>query len=345
MTKRILQRYNLSVANTICYILPIPVILISLFVGSSNQMNFGEYIQTAISHFKGVELSAEQASKFEIFSNILLNVRLPRVILTFMVGSALSVSGAVLQGIFRNPLVDSYILGISSGAAFGASLAILYGLGFVNFYAFVLGGIAVGLTYLITGAKHHNSTIAVVLSGMIISGIFLALLTLVQYIANPYKLQSIVQWAMGNLHSASWIEVKQGIIPIIVMSIICYAYRWRLNILALGDDSARAVGVNPTPDKIILIIAATLLTATTVAVAGIISFYGLFLPHIVRMLLGADNKKVIPGSIFLGGTFLLVIDDLSRSLFLFEIPIGVFTTLFGGAFFIFLLKKKKLNWN
>jgi len=272
-------------------------------------MELFHYIELLYKNTFGLSLTPHELIAFDTTSNVLWNVRLPRILLTFMVGAALSVSGAVLQGLFRNPLVDSYILGISSGAAFGASLAIVYTLSFVNLYAFAGGIIAVLITYIIANSNNQLSTITIILSGMIVSGIFIALLTMVQYISNPYKLQAIVQWTMGNLHAASWL------------------------------------GVNPVPDKIILVTCATLMTTTTVAVAGIISFYGLFLPHIVRMLLGADNSKSIPGNIFLGGTFLLIIDSLSRTLFVFEIPIGVFTTILGGGFFIFLLKKNKVNWN
>lgn len=290
-------------------------------------------------------LNAEELAHYQMISNILINVRMPRILLTFLVGAALSTSGGVLQGIFRNPLVDSYILGISSGAAFGASLAILYSLSFVNLFAFVTGSLAVILTYFIAGSNKQISVISIVLSGMIISGVFTALLTVVQYISNPYKLQSIVQWTMGNLHAASWVELKQAFLPILISIAIVFLYRWRINLLALGDDAAKSVGVNPSFDKLILIVCATLMTTTTVAVAGIISFYGLFLPHIVRMLLGSDNSKSIPGNIFLGGSFLLLIDNLSRALFIFEVPIGIFTTILGGAFFVFLMRKNKLNWN
>lgn len=308
-------------------------------------MDLFHFVELWYKSSRGYSLSSDDWLAYDMMANILWNVRLPRILLTFMVGAALSVSGAVLQGLFRNPLVDSYILGISSGAAFGASLAILYSLSFVNVYAFVGGVIAVVITYAIATSNKQLSTITVILSGMIVSGVFIALLTMVQYISNPYKLQAIVQWTMGNLHSASWIEVKQAFLPILITICCSFLYRWRLNLLALGDDATSAVGVNPLPDKIILVTCATLMTTTTVAVAGIISFYGLFLPHIVRMLLGADNSKSIPANIFLGGTFLLIIDSLSRTLFVFEIPIGVFTTILGGGFFVYLLKKNKVNWN
>lgn len=336
---------KINIARVICYGLPIPVFIISLFIGSSKSIDLLHYATLLYKYWTNAIMNTGDMLAFEMTSNVLLNVRLPRILLTFMVGAALSVSGAVLQGLFRNPLVDSYILGISSGAAFGASLAIVYSLSFINMYAFAGGIIAVLITYGIASSNKQISTITIILSGMIVSGIFIALLTLVQYISNPYKLQAIIQWTMGNLHSASWNEVKQAIIPIVLTVLCSFLYRWRLNLLALGDDAARAVGVNPVPDKLILVTCATLMTTTTVAVAGIISFYGLFLPHIVRMLLGADNSKSIPANIFLGGTFLLIIDTLSRTLFLFEVPIGVFTTILGGGFFVFLLKKNKVNWN
>lgn len=336
---------NTKLAKYICYGLPIPILILSLFIGSSDQVHIVDFIKSTIKIVLGEELTSEGKLQYEIATNILLNVRLPRILLTFIVGAALSVSGSILQALFKNPLVDSYILGISSGAAFGASLAIVYSLSFISLYAFAGGIIAVVITYLIAVNNRQLSTITIVLSGMIVSGVFIALLTLIQYISNPYKLQAIIQWTMGNLHSASWVEVKQSFLPIVITIACTYLYRWRLNLLSLGDDAARAVGVNPVPDKTILILCATLMTTTTVAVAGMISFYGLFLPHIVRMLLGADNSKSIGGNIFLGGTFLLIIDNLSRTLFVFEIPIGVFTTILGGGFFVFLLKRNKLNWN
>ncbi|PXV66353.1 iron complex transport system permease protein [Dysgonomonas alginatilytica] len=336
---------NRKIANIICFGLPLPMLVISLFIGSSAQVNVFDYLPLLYKKLADGIMNVDEAAQYEMISNILFNVRMPRILLTFLVGAALSTSGGVLQGIFRNPLVDSYILGISSGAAFGASLAIVYSLSFVNVYAFVGGSIAVVLTYMIAGSHKQISTVSIILSGMIISGVFMALLTMVQYISNPYKLQAIVQWAMGNLHAASWIELKQAFLPILICLIIVFVYRWRINLLALGDDAAKSVGVNPAFDKLILIICATLMTTTTVAVAGIISFYGLFLPHIVRMLLGSDNSKSIPGNIFLGGSFLLLIDNLSRALFVFEVPIGIFTTILGGAFFVFLMRKNKLNWN
>ncbi|MBV7530913.1 iron ABC transporter permease [Chitinophaga sp. sic0106] len=327
----------------ICYALPVPVILLSLFIGSTGQADAGTALELAYKSVTAAGLSPSEADSWAMIKNIIYNVRLPRVLMTFLVGAALSVSGSVLQGIFRNPLVDSYVLGISSGAAFGAALAMTFVLIPVSLGAFAGAILAVALAYLI--ARSGSGIVTIVLSGMVISGMFAAGLAIVQYLSNPYKLQAIVQWTMGNLHAASWQELQRVYLPVILGLLIVYIYRWRLNILSLGDDAAKATGVNPALDKWILIGCATLLTAITVAAVGIISFYGLFLPHIVRMMLGADNRKAIPASIFLGGTFLLVIDNFSRSLFAFEIPVGIFTMLLGGPFFIYLMRKNKLNWN
>lgn len=334
-----------GVVYFICYALPVPVILLSLFIGSTGQADAGAALALAYKKVVASSLTVAEADSWAMIKNIIYNVRLPRVLMTFLVGAALSVSGSVLQGIFRNPLVDSYVLGISSGAAFGAALAMTVPLIPVSLAAFAGGVLAVLLAYLIARSGSNATIITIVLSGMVISGMFSAGLAIVQYISNPYKLQAIVQWTMGNLHAASWQELKRVFVPVILGLVVVFIYRWRLNVLSLGDDAARAAGVNPGADKWILIGCATLLTAITVAAVGIVSFYGLFLPHIVRMMLGADNRKAIPASIFLGGTFLLVIDNFSRSLFAFEIPVGIFTMLLGGPFFIYLMRKNKLNWH
>lgn len=336
---------NKRVANIICYVLPLPVLIASLFIGASVQTSFPEYVTLLYKDLSSVQMTASEAGQLELLNTVIYNVRMPRVLLTFIIGAALATSGSVLQGIFRNPLVDSNILGISAGAAFGAALAITYSPFPVNLAAFLAGCISVLLTYMIAASPRQASIISVVLSGMIISGIFMALLTVLQYISNPYKLQAIVQWSMGNLHAASWIELRQAYLLIIITLIIVFIFRWRINLLSLGDDAAKAVGVNPVVDKLVLISCATLMTATSVAAAGIIAMYGLFLPHMVRMMLGADNTRAIPGNIFFGGTFLLIIDNFSRALLSFEIPVGVFTMLLGGPFFIYLMKKNKLNWN
>lgn len=331
------------IVSLITYGLPIPLLLYSLTVGPSAGLSFMDYWEWAMLCFSGQPANGE-TEKAYMLGNIIENIRLPRVLLTFLIGAGLATSGGALQGVFRNPLVDPYVLGISSGSAFGAALAIAFPLIHINLSAFIFGVASVLLTYTFSSTHQNSSIISIILSGMIVSGIFTALLTIIQYISDPYKLQAIVQWTMGNLHHASWEKIHNAAIPISVGVVGMYLMRWRLNLIALGELEAKAVGVNPKRDKILLIGLATLTTSTAVAAAGIISMYGLFIPHITRMMVGPDNMKAMPANIFFGGSFLVIIDNFSRSLMEFEIPIGIFTMLLGAPFFIFLMKKNKINW-
>lgn len=315
-----------------------------MMIGSSDQLPVMNYLDLLWRDWGQAQLQESEQQQLALYQALLFDIRLPRILLTFLTGAALSASGMVLQGVFRNPLVDSYVLGISSGAACGAALSITLGGLPLNLSAFLGGGLAVLLTYLVATSVGKRSIISIVLGGMVISGFFTAGLMIIQYLSNPYKLQVIVQWMMGNLHAASWTEMNRAYAPILGSLLLVYILRWRINLLSLGDDAAAAVGVNPFWDKALLISAATIMTSATVASAGIISFYGLFLPHIVRMLMGADNRSGIPASMFLGGTLLLIIDDFSRVLFTFELPIGIFTMVIGGGFFIYLMRKNSLNW-
>jgi iron complex transport system permease protein len=323
------------------YGLPLPLLLFSLTIGPADSFSFQVYTDW-FRYLLGWE--GQPSPEVLIQWNILENIRLPRILLTFMIGAGLAVSGGALQAIFRNPLVDPYVLGISSGSAFGAALAIAFPLISINLSAFAFGVASVILTYGFSFSNRNTSIVAIILSGMIVSGIFTASLTVVQYLSDPYKLQAIVQWTMGNLHQASWEKVHIAGFSVLAGITGIYLMRWRLNLLALGDDEAKAIGVNPLRDKILLVGFATLVTSAAVAAAGIISLYGLFVPHLTRMLVGPDNVRNVPANIFFGGSFLLIIDNLSKSLLEFEIPIGIFTMLLGAPFFLFLLKKNKVNW-
>jgi iron complex transport system permease protein len=317
------------------YLLPLPIVLASLFIGPSETAN-----PDAI-----FNLIFNNTGNSSLVQSVIFDVRLPRILLTFLVGGSLAISGCSIQAIFRNPLTDSYILGLSSGAAFGAALALAYSFLPVQVSAFIFGLIAVGLSYFMARKNKNVSIVSLILSGIIVSGIFTALLTLVQFYSDPFKLQSIVHWTMGNLHNANWQKLQSSVIPITVGVLVLFVYRWRLNVLALGDDEARTVGINPEKDKLIILIASTLAASSAVAVAGIIGLYGLIVPHMVRMIIGPDNRQSIPLNFLFGGMFLLIIDDFSRTLSGFEIPIGVFTMLLGAPFFIFLMKKTNIGWN
>jgi iron complex transport system permease protein len=321
--------------SLLIYILPLPIILASLFIGPS-QTATPEAIFNLIFNNTG---------NSNLLQSIIIDVRLPRILLTFLVGGSLAISGCSIQAIFRNPLTDSYILGLSSGAAFGAALALAYSFLPVQVSSFIFGLIAVVLSYFMARKNKNVSIVSLILSGIIVSGIFTALLTLVQFYSDPFKLQSIVHWTMGNLHNANWEKLQSSVIPITVGVLVLFIYRWRLNVLALGDDEARTVGINPEKDKLIILIASTLAASSAVAVAGIIGLYGLIVPHMVRMIIGPDNRQSIPINFLFGGMFLLIIDNFSRALSGFEIPIGVFTMLLGAPFFIFLMKKTNIGWN
>ncbi|MEI2274106.1 iron ABC transporter permease [Sphingobacterium sp. ML3W] len=325
-------------------ILPLVLLLLSLLIGSSQHIGFIELCQRI-----GLELGLYKGNDTTLLmgsmDTILWQVRLPRILLTFMVGAALASSGGTLQAIFRNPIVDPFTLGISSGAAFGAALAMLFPLLSVNVSAFLFGVCAVALTYFVSNAGLKTSIIGMVLAGMVISGVFTAMLTLLQYISDPYKLQAIVQWTMGNLHTASWSKVQNAFLPIVIGLIILILLRWKLNLLALGDQEAIAVGVNPKLLKLLMIGVATMITASAVAAVGVISLFGLIVPHISRMIFGPNNNIVVWANISIGGTFLLLIDDFSRAVMPFEIPIGVFTMIIGAPLFIYLMRRNEINWN
>ncbi|MER8325184.1 FecCD family ABC transporter permease [Acinetobacter baumannii] len=326
------------------YPLPVVMIFISLLIGPTQTLSVWDYLRCGIQAVFGTPYF--DAEQFRLIQNIIVNVRLPRILLTFMVGAALATAGNGLQALFRNPLVDSYVLGISSGAAFGAALALSLSWLSPNLSAFIFGVCAVGLTYLFAHQKHENQTslVMVILSGMIVSGLFLAGLTIIQYLSDPFKLQAIVQWTMGNLHQASWQKVQYAVLPICIGLAGLFAMRWRLNLMALGAEEAQAVGVNPRWEQLLLIALVTVCTSTSVAAAGIISLYGLFMPHIVRMLVGPDHCYSIPANMVLGGSFLLMIDNFSRVLLTFEIPIGIFTMLLGAPFFLLLMKTQRTHW-
>lgn len=326
------------------YPLPFIMIFISLLIGPTQTLSAWDYLFWGVQAVFGTPYF--DAEQFRLMQNIIVNVRLPRILLTFMVGAALATAGNGLQALFRSPLVDSYVLGISSGAAFGAALALSLSWLLPNLSAFIFGVCAVGLTYLFAHQKHESQTslVMVILSGMIVSGLFLAGLTIIQYLSDPFKLQAIVQWTMGNLHQASWQKVQYAVLPICIGLAGLFAMRWRLNLMALGAEEAQAVGVNPRWEQLLLIALVTVCTSTSVAAAGIISLYGLFMPHIVRMLVGPDHRYSIPANMVLGGSFLLLIDNFSRVLLTFEIPIGIFTMLLGAPFFLLLMKTQRTHW-
>lgn len=279
---------------------------------------------------------------------IIFQIRLPRIVAAMLIGAALSIAGASFQGLFQNPLVSPDKLGVSAGAGFGAALAILFSasLFMIQASAFFWGLFAVGLTYFISRTFKGTSMLTLVLCGIAIASFFTALLSLVKYVADPNgQLQTIVFWLMGSLSSVSNQDVIIMGIPIIIGTIILLAIRWRLNILAMGEEEAHTMGINIKKLQAIIIVCCSIVTAASVSICGIIGWVGLVMPHVARMIVGPDHKILLPASIISGAFFLLLIDDIARSLTTVEIPLGILTAIIGAPFFIYLLIKSKELWS
>ncbi|MFT3739317.1 MAG: iron ABC transporter permease [Breznakibacter sp.] len=281
---------------------------------------------------------------------VVVNIRLPRILAAFLVGGTLSLTGAAYQGMFRNPMVSPSILGVSAGAGFGAALAILLALGafWVQTFAFVFGITAVVTVYLIglaTGEK-YNKSLTLILSGMVVSTVFTALVSMLKYVADPYDaLPSIVYWLMGGLSQIEMADLGYvSIIAMVGLTVLTLS-GWKLDILSFGDEEAKTMGIHVDRLRILVIGTATLMTAAAVSISGIIGWVGLLVPHIVRMVVGPSNRMLLPASFLTGGAFLMVVDDFSRSITSLEIPLGITTSLIGAPFFIFMMMKtsKKLN--
>lgn len=278
---------------------------------------------------------------------IIFNLRLPRIIIATFLGAGLSLSGLVYQGIFQNPMVSPDLLGSTSGAGFGAALAILLGLSYleITLVSFLFGILAVSFVLLISSRVRGNPTLTLVLSGMMVSSVFSALISFIKLIADPEEaLPQITYFLMGSLSSVR----KEDILPVVILIVIAIVpiaiLRWSLNIMTQGEEEAKALGVNTRAVRLASIISATIVTATATSLCGMISYVGLVIPHLVRMITGCDYRKTVPASILLGASFLLLVDTISRSIATVELPIGILTSLIGAPFFLYLIirEAKKL---
>ena len=283
-------------------------------------------------------------------AQVVMELRLPRIVGAVLVGAALSVSGAAYQVMFRTPMVSPTILGVSAGAAFGAAIAILLSLPVLVVHLTTFGGglLAVAITYVV-GVKFcrgGNTTLAIILSGIIVSTLFTSLLSMIKYVADPYdKLPVIVYWLMGSLAS---ITRDNLILPLLLMAaafLLLYFLRWKINLLSFGDGEAKSLGIPVERLRLTVIICATLMTAAAVAISGIIRLVGLVVLHLVRFIVGPDFRFLLPGSALMGGLFLLASDNLARTLWTMEIPLGILTSLFGVPFFLYLLIKYHHSWD
>lgn len=271
-------------------------------------------------------------------------IRLPRLCGAFLVGAALAISGSTYQSIFQNPLVSPDLLGVSAGACVGASVAILQGWGTAAIQLLaLLGGLAaVGITTLIPRFFRNQSNLMLVLSGLIVGGFFSSMQGLLKYIADPdTQLAQITFWTMGSLNKVSPADVWAVILPMLLGMLILVAIRWQLNLLTLGEHDAKTLGVNVPLLRGVSILSATVLTACSICLAGTVGWVGLVIPHLGRLLVGPDNKRLIPASIFLGAAFMIFIDNLARNLTSSDIPLSILTGSIGAPAYALLLLRQR----
>lgn len=276
--------------------------------------------------------------------NVMKHIRIPRVLLSYLIGIALAVSGAAYQSLFHNRLISPGVLGVNSGACVGAGICILMGCGTVArvFFAFVFGIAAALLALGIQKISKNKSALVLVLAGIVVSALMNALIGIIKYMADgENKLASITFWMLGSIADAEISHVYFLLPFVIVCTGIILAMGWRLNAMSLGEREAMSVGINYKRERLIVICCSTLLTSVSISISGSIDWVGLIIPNIVRSLVGGDNRKILPLTILLGGIFMMIVDTLARSISPNEIPLGIITGLFGAIAYFFILISKK----
>lgn len=341
---KIITPFNYSSRKHIWLLLCLPLIafIISFALGRY-PVGPGELLKVLVSRI--IPLSKTWSDTVE---TVVFQVRLPRILTAMAVGAALTTSGAAYQGLFRNPLVSPDILGASAGAGFGAALAIYFSMGIVGIQVFsFLGGLlSVLLTCALSSRVRHDPILALVLTGIIVGTIFSSSLSLIKYLADPYdKLPTITFWLMGSLSSVTFNDLAIAVIAIMIGAIPIYLLRWRINVLSLGEEEASALGINTRLVRQVIIICATIMTSASVAICGMIGWVGLIIPHLTRLIVGPDYRKLLPYSMILGSTYLVMVDDLARMMTQGELPLGILTSVVGAPFFLYLLLYGKGKWN
>jgi iron complex transport system permease protein len=321
------------------------VLIIVAFVLFLVSLGVGRY---TISIDNIVKTLLMQPNMEQVIKDVIFKIRLPRVVAAMFVGATLSISGASFQGVFKNPLVSSYILGVASGAGFGAAIAIILGLNItmVQVFAFLFGIVSVVASFGISKLYKSSSALSLVLSGIVVSSFFSALVSLMKYLADPRDtLPEIVFWLMGSLATVTADDVIKTV-PVIVAGIIgLLLIRWRINIISMGEEEAESLGVDVKKLRGIIIALSTIITAAAVGISGIVGWIGLVIPHVGRMLVGPDYKKLLPVSTVIGAIYLLLVDNIARTITTGEIPLGILTALIGTPFFAYLLWKSKVSWS
>ncbi len=327
------------------YILGFVVLFFIVFVVSFAVGKYpitpGELLHVLVSKLTGAP--KDWSNEIEL---VIFKIRMPRVIAGAVIGAGLSAAGVAYQGLFRNPMVSPDVLGASAGAGFGAALSIFLGLSyaFVAINAFICGTFAVGAAYLISMRARQNPTLGMVLAGIMISSLFSSCTSFIKLIADPNNvLPSITYWLMGSISRVQENELLWACIPIICGLFVLTLSRWQLNLLTMGEDEARSMGVNTKFMRTTIVVSATLITAACVSISGLIGWVGLVIPHIARMLVGSDYRVTLPSSMLLGASFLMIVDNIARSAVTYEIPIGILTAFVGAPFFLYLILDRGNN--
>lgn len=328
------QKRKQGMMSLLIFLLPFAAAVICIGIGRYN-ISPAESLGILLSPLTGREVDPQGWS-------VIYHVRLPRILLALAVGMGLSVSGASFQSLFSNPLATPDTLGVATGASFGAVLALLFtrNILVVQLAALLMGLAALAGTCLISRLNGKSSILMVVLGGMVVSSLFQALVSLAKYVADPEEdLPAITYWLMGSMSRATYQGLAVGI-PLILLGVaVLFLLRWRLNILSLQEDETKALGIDVKKLRLIVMAAATLVTAACVSLCGQVGWVGLLIPHAARMLYGSDNRKIIPVSIGLGSAFMVAIDTASRAATAAEIPVSILTAIIGAPFFIILLCK------
>lgn len=322
---------------SVMLVLLIAAILASLCLGRYS-VRVDQVVKILLSPFFNIEQTWTPQMEIAVF-----NIRLPRILLACFVGCCLSVAGASYQGVFQNPMSSPDILGASSGAAFGAALAILLGgsNSIITISAFASSLAAVAIVYIIGQRAPGKKIVSFILAGIMVGSLFSSGTSFIKLVADPSnQLPAITYWMMGSLSGTKKETVMYIFIPMLLGTLPLFLLRWRINILTLGDDEAKTLGVNPSRMRFTVILCSTLVTAASVSVSGMIGWVGLVIPHLCRKLVGNNYKYLMPASMIFGAFFLLVVDNISRNLLATEIPIGILTSFIGAPFFIYLITKK-----
>ncbi|MDO5044631.1 MAG: iron ABC transporter permease [Coriobacteriia bacterium] len=317
------------------------LIVVFLFFGS---FLIGQYPidPSGVVDIIGSGIFGYESNQSSMAQSIVWKVRLPRILAALIVGAALSIAGAVYQSLFKNPMVSPDILGATSGAGFGAAISILLSLPyiFIQTNAFIVGLLAVALTYgiCVKVSRGKDALLMLILGGMIVSTLFSSFTTIIKYVADPdSKLPEITYWLMGSLSTVNMRDVGFLLLPLLIGIIPIVALRWQLNAMAFGDEEAKSMGLNVNALRAIFIFCSTLLASASVAVAGMVGWVGLIIPHMARFIVGPNSNELLPMSLLTGGGFLLIVDNFCRNLFTVELPLGILTSLIGAPFFFYLL--------